>query len=149
MSTTTLDPKTKPAKLFGGKLYRGTFKLMTEHVVTVNGVPLPKRLDLATHSPTGFAWGYLGSGPAQLALAICADHLGDDAKARRIYQTFKLMVTATLVDDGGNPLEEWHLTTEQVAARLRECAKHDDKHPETFELDPEFWLQEEESQASA
>ena len=31
--------------------------------------PLPLRLDLFNHSPTGFSWGYGGSGPAQLALA--------------------------------------------------------------------------------
>lgn len=35
---------------------------------------LPLRLDLYDHSPTGFEWGYSGSGPAQLALAILADH---------------------------------------------------------------------------
>ncbi len=36
--------------------------------------PLGPRLDLANHSPDGFSWGYGGSGPAQLALAILADH---------------------------------------------------------------------------
>ena len=39
-------------------------------IVTVNGRPLNPRLDLYNHSPTGFEWGYCGSGPAQLALAI-------------------------------------------------------------------------------
>ena len=38
---------------------------------------LDLRLDLRNHSPTGFSWGYGGSGPAQLALAICADVYGD------------------------------------------------------------------------
>ena len=28
------------------------------------------------HSPTGFNWGYGGSGPADLALAILANHFG-------------------------------------------------------------------------
>lgn len=32
-------------------------------------LPLPLRTDLCNHSPTGFCWGYHGSGPAQLALA--------------------------------------------------------------------------------
>src|SRR5262245_4369364 len=36
---------------------------------------LPPRLELANHSPTGFEWGYGGSGPAQLALAMVADGL--------------------------------------------------------------------------
>lgn len=40
------------------------------------GYPLPLRLDLFNHSPDGFEWGYGGSGPAQLALAILADFLG-------------------------------------------------------------------------
>ena len=37
--------------------------------VTVDGRALDPRFDLWNHSPTGFEWGYGGSGPAQLALA--------------------------------------------------------------------------------
>lgn len=51
--------------------------------------PLDPRLDLRNHSPHGFDWGYRGSGPAQLALAILADYLGDDERALRLYQVFK------------------------------------------------------------
>ena len=36
------------------------------------------RLDLREHSMTGFEWGFAGSGPAQLALAILADTIGDE-----------------------------------------------------------------------
>jgi|SRR5882672_8684704 len=50
---------------------------------------LNPRLDLARHSPTGFGWGYEGSGPAQLALAMLADALGDDERARKLYQLYK------------------------------------------------------------
>jgi hypothetical protein len=50
---------------------------------------LDPRLDLWNHSPTGFEWGYGGSGPAQLALAILADFLGDDARAIALHQEFK------------------------------------------------------------
>jgi hypothetical protein len=35
-----------------------------------NKRPLDLRLDLVSKSPTGFAWGYSGSEPAQLALAF-------------------------------------------------------------------------------
>jgi Family of unknown function (DUF6166) len=56
--------------------------------------PLALRLDLRNHSPTGFAWGYGGSGPAQLALALLADALGDDERALQLYQAFKFRVTA-------------------------------------------------------
>lgn len=51
--------------------------------------PLRPRLDLWNHSPTGFEWGYGGSGPAQTALALLADALGDDALAGRLHQGFK------------------------------------------------------------
>ncbi len=53
---------------------------------------LNPRLDLVHHSPTGFAWGYGGSGPAQLALAVLADALGDDERALALYQPFKRAV---------------------------------------------------------
>lgn len=55
---------------------------------TVDGKPLPLRLDLWNHSPTGFEWGYGGSGPAQLALAILARHAGDEV-AVAWHQQFK------------------------------------------------------------
>src|SRR2546426_5830744 len=41
------------------------------------------RLDLWNHSPTGFECGYGGSGPAQLALALLAEHLRNDEQAVR------------------------------------------------------------------
>ena len=56
--------------------------------------PLPLRLDLFNHSPIGFSWGYGGSGPAQLALALLADALGDDDRAIRLHQGFKFRVVA-------------------------------------------------------
>ena len=65
-------------------------------VCTVSGSPLPLRLDLWNHSPTGFEFGYGGSGPAQLALAILADHLGDDRQALDAYQRFKWAVIVEL-----------------------------------------------------
>ena len=46
------------------------------------------------HSPGGFEWGYLGSGPAQLALSICLELWPD--VATRLYQDFKKMYIAPL-----------------------------------------------------
>ena len=60
-------------------------------VVTVDGQVLtPARSQqVMNHSPDGFAWGYAGSGPAQLALAILlAAGLSDD-RAVRLHQEFK------------------------------------------------------------
>lgn len=71
--------------------------------------PLPARLELFDHSPDGFAWGYGGSGPSQLALAILAQVAGPKA-ATIFYQYFK----ADFVCGWGNDfrisaaeVEEW------------------------------------------
>lgn len=57
---------------------------------------LPPCNDLWNHSPTGFNWGYGGSGPAQLALALCISVLGDERWALAIYQDFKRHFVAGL-----------------------------------------------------
>ena len=68
-------------------------------VCTVNGEPLPLRLDLRNHSPSGFEFGYGGSGPAQLALAILADCCGDRV-ALDCYQRFKWSVVVHIPPAG-------------------------------------------------
>lgn len=50
---------------------------------------------LRNHSPDGFAWGYGGSGPAQLALAILL-HYTSAMFAMEHYQNFKWEVIASL-----------------------------------------------------
>jgi len=47
------------------------------------------------HSPDGFSWGYSGSGPAQLALAVCLKLLARDS-AVAYYQRFKNEVISSL-----------------------------------------------------
>jgi hypothetical protein len=74
---------------------------------------LDPRFDLRTHSPDGFEWGYGGSGPAQLALALAADVLGDDEAALGVYQRLKFRVV------GGLPAEGWTLTEDAVADAIR------------------------------
>jgi len=44
---------------------------------------------LCNHSPDGFQWGYGGSGPAQLALALLLDATTDPETALAYYQAFK------------------------------------------------------------
>ena len=73
---------------------------------------LDPRFDLRNHSPTGFEWGYEGSGAAQLALAILADQLKDDERAQLAYQEFKFMVIGRL------PVEGWTLTSQQIDKAL-------------------------------
>lgn len=57
---------------------------------------LPPRNDLLNHSPDGFEWGYSGSGPAQLALAILAKVTGDDQFAVKHHQQFKTDLIAPM-----------------------------------------------------
>lgn len=80
--------------------------------VTVDGRPLEPRHDLRNHSPDGFEWSYSAGGPAQLALALLADHLGDDDGALDLYQRFKFAVIVRL------PYPGWTLTTDAVADAL-------------------------------
>jgi len=72
---------------------------------------LPSRLDLENHSPTGFEWGYGGSGPAQLALALLAHATGDDRLAVRNHQDFKWDVIGRI---GREPGGTWELTQYQI-----------------------------------
>lgn len=81
-------------------------------MVAVDGEPLDLRLDLRNHSPTGFEWGYPGSGAAQLALAILADHLGNDEVALNLYQRFKWAVIVEL------PKRRWFLTSRDIDLAL-------------------------------
>ena len=81
--------------------------------VRVNGIRLNPRNDLWNHSPTGFEWGYGGSGPAQLALAILADHCGNDEQAFNFHHRFKWTVIA------GLPKRHWTLTTLEVEQALQ------------------------------
>ena len=55
------------------KIYRGQRSGYAVDT-TVNGRALNPRFDLWNHSPSGFEWGYGGSGPAQLALAKLPHH---------------------------------------------------------------------------
>ena len=85
------------------KIYVGTIHNGEHDVHCFDGrtrYRLNPRYDLRNHSPDGFCWGYAGSGPAQLALALVADHAGD-AIAQKVYQDFKSIVIARLNGDVG------------------------------------------------
>ena len=106
-------------------VYQGT-RTPAGCMVTVDGEPLDPRLDLRDHSPTGFNWGYSGSGPTQLALAILAHHFTRDDSVRvycqapkRIdlalgsYQAFKWDVISNLPDT-------WEITSAEIDTFLDE-----------------------------
>jgi len=50
---------------------------------------LEDSLKFRNHSPSGFSWGYMGSGPSQLALAVCLRLYGL-GEAEEVYQEFKV-----------------------------------------------------------
>jgi hypothetical protein len=58
----------------------------------------------------GFEWGYSGSGPAQLALAMMIDFLGDEKKALSIYQAFKEEIIAGIPQE----VKIWEITGQQI-----------------------------------
>ena len=64
-------------------------------------------LRLKTFSRAGFEWTYEGDGPRQLAMAILADHFGDDQKAIQQCEQFMVDVVANLDN-------YWELTSEQI-----------------------------------
>jgi hypothetical protein len=79
----------------------------------------PERsLELANHSPSGFEWGYGGSGPAQLALALLLDYTDNEEVALAEYKAFKTEVVSRLECSG--PKQRWRLTGHEIDSALRE-----------------------------
>jgi len=77
---------------------------------------LEHSLDLVNHSPSGFEWGYRGSGPAQLACGLLLDYYNDAEVARKHYIAFRNRVISQLECDG--PATCWHLTGEDIDAAM-------------------------------
>lgn len=67
-------------------------------------------LRVHNHSPTGFEFGYGGSGSAQLALAILLDHFQSAIPAGELYQKFKWDYVAPRSEN------EWTITSAQIDA---------------------------------
>ena len=77
-----------------------------------------RSLEVVNHSPSGFSWGYAGSGPAQLALALLLDYTDDEEVALAEYMSFKTEVVSQLECTG--PDGCWRLTGREIDAALRE-----------------------------
>ena len=98
---------------------RARFKQCEYSVTACNGgtiILLPLRNDLRNHSPDGFSWGYNGSGPAQLALALLADATGSDEKALKYYQRYKAEIVSRLP-------ENWELPIKAVSSWVHNIEK--------------------------
>ena len=83
----------------------GPQKVMVNEVTRLQGadesktrsyeLPLEPSYKLYPHSPDGFQWGYQGSGPAQLALALLLDLTENPDLSVRLHQEFKRHLIAT------------------------------------------------------
>lgn len=62
---------------------------------------------LRNHSPDGFQWGYLGSGPSQLSLALLLDVTGNPELSQACYQDFKFHYVAAWG-------ESWSITSREI-----------------------------------
>jgi len=88
--------------------------------VLADGAPLDERYDIKKFTNSGFEWTYDGPEPAQLALALLADHLGDGQRALALHEGFMREVVANLEND-------WELTSDDIDAalgRIAERAEH-------------------------
>ena len=101
-------PNLGPREVVDPALMDGLLQLVPEYAGSALGF-----FSLGRLSATGFEWTYEGAGPAQLALALLADHLGDDAKALSLYEPFMRRVVAELDNS-------WELTSADIDAALAE-----------------------------
>ncbi len=76
--------------------FEGNVVLKRENGRVLTNVPHT----IVRHSPTGFAWGYGGSGPADLALNILLLYTDEEA-ADRLYQRFKWEFVSRVPPEGG------------------------------------------------
>lgn len=93
------------------KVYRGD-RTLDGIKVTVDGDPLNPRTDIKKFSDNGFEWSYEGPEPAQLALAMLAEHLGDDQEALAKHRSFMEAIVA-------NFNNEWEMTEEDIGIALK------------------------------
>jgi len=95
----TLVPQVIPERVIMG--YRATRRVWLEG----RELKPDESQKVWNHSPDGFNWGYGGSGPAQLALAIMLK-LTDAETAKGLYQRFKWQFVAGWPENFSIPVKE-------------------------------------------
>lgn len=98
-----------PKQYLGRRFPEGTVAVEVHEKGSIKDLDI--RLDLCNHSPTGFEWGFSGSGPAQLALAILADY-SRKMPEPWVYQAFKTKFIAGIKED------RWEITEDQITKFL-------------------------------
>ena len=92
------------------RIYKGS-RTIDGIQVTVDGVTLDTRYDIKRCCDTGFEWTYEGDAPAQLALALLAEHLGDSQQALAQYESFMRRIVANFDND-------WEMTSADMEEAL-------------------------------
>ena len=108
----------KPTVRYQGKRVNGKCTVVAHEAHERRSIR--KRTDLHNHS-RGFEWGYCGSGPAQLSLALLADALEGDELALEYHQQFKTDVVAHFEPAA------WTITSDEIVEWLRR--NRDEFHP--------------------
>ena len=106
-------------KIYKGTAITGDEAVQLYDIVTVDGKSLDLHNDLRNHSPDGFSWGYSGSGPAQLSLAILMDFTNDKELSLMSYQNFKFDIISKLPMGQnfvltGKQIAEWFVSKEMI-----------------------------------
>jgi hypothetical protein len=107
-----------PLKTYTGNRLPGDHGTAAPGLVTVHQEghaprPLDPRFD-RRQAADSMNWGDDGSGPAQFALALAADVLGDDQAALDVHRRLRSRLVATLPQDG------WTLTEEHVRRAIHD-----------------------------
>lgn len=94
-------------KIYKGKRTDPEQATLSDVIVTVEEAKKKSPLKHQVyHSPTGFNWGYGGSGPTDLARSILWDYLGKEPSTP-LYQDFKWEFVAAWK-------EEWQITSAEI-----------------------------------
>ena len=117
-AVTTVDKKLYPETLYYGKRvsesgHQPVYKKLLPDGEPQQLSPKPSQ-KLINHSPSGFQWGFTGSGPSQLSLALLLDATNDPEKAKSYYQDFKW----EYVSGWG---EQWAMTREVILEWIFSC----------------------------
>ncbi|MBD0864227.1 MAG: hypothetical protein GDA36_00765 [Rhodobacteraceae bacterium] len=98
-----------------GKIYIGD-RTIDGCLVTVDDTPLDLALSVKAISDDGIEWSYEGAGPAQLALAILVDHLGNADQALRLHEGFMRHVVANFDN-------EWEMSSTDIDVALSNISR--------------------------
>ena len=105
-----------------------TVEIVDKDMISKDVYPLHHHIK---HSPSGFEWGYNGSGPTELARCILADHFNNDIekidRSQDMYIKFRNEVIASMIYPAwimdSNFLSEWMRSNFVIVKKGEEVAE--------------------------